>query len=640
MADSAIDRRLRGYSAVSGMVKPGSKRAGNLYWMSVALVIALGVWVRSPALTGTRISDDWDHYAMVSGVYPLQRSAFDLYDFIGADPRDRVALTDSGRLPWWSDPKIRISFFRPLASFWTYADYAWFGAKNAPARAHAHSLVWWVLSLVAAAGVLRLIFPASIALLALLLFALDEGHSLPVAWSASRAEVIASALMLSSLWAFMVWMAGGGARFRWLAVFLTVLALLAGEHALSLFPYLALFAAVGCSGSLRERVLRVVPFVVPVLGYLIAHVAFGYGVEGSSFYSDPFGDLPGYLSVLPQRISWLLADLIWGYSADWSFMAPPWSFWLGQRGVPQEWLSHENILAVQTSLGALAAVCGIVTWIALYRRRDDRDAAQVCWLLLAAAASLLPVSSAFAMTRLTVAPALGIDACWAFLLARSISALRAPAAGALPRVGCTLAACAILALHVVLPSVRSRDASAMYAAWSIAEEAWVKRARFEVPSLAGRRVFVLSAHDTASQYALPYLLHLHGFAIPSSSQILLPPALTPLELNRPEDNVLELSSSAPGGHFGFLNSAYRRSEASFVVGQRRSNPHFDVEVTRVVGGVPASVRFTFPRSLDDASYVFMYPQADALKRIALPRIGEARVVPAPAVPTASDGLGH
>lgn len=627
MADSALDSSKSGHSPVSGSDKPRNEQNRYVYWTLVVLIVSAGVWLRSPVLAGARISDDWDHYAMVEGIYPTQRTAFDLYDFINAAPSDRASLLRSGRLPWWSDPDIRISFFRPLASISIYADYAWLGAGAAPSRAHLHSLLWWAASLLAVAGVLRSVFEADVALVALLLFTVDEGHALPVAWSASRAEIIATTLMMCGFWSFIAWSKSGQVRAGALSFFLTVLALLAGEHALSLFPYVAGFALFGAGGTVSARCFRLSIASLPVVGFLVIHVIGHYGVAGSSFYSDPFGDLPGFLSAFPQRAAWLLGDAMWGYSADWSFTPPAWVWWLQARGAPSYWLTHESLLLVQTVLGGLAAGVVVSMWIWAERAKTDHDAAQVRWLLIGAVAALVPLSSAFAMTRLTVAPGLGILSSLAVLATRACKELRSRR-----RLRNVALVAAVALLHGAVAASRSYAASVLYATWSSGEEAWVRDADFGVSSVATRRIFVISAHDTASQYALPFFLHLMGSNVPESSQILLPPALHPIEIRRSAANALDITAVDPNGHFGFLNSAYRRAEATFYDGQHLSNPHFRIEVVNAVKGIPRSLRFVFARSVEDAEYVFMYPTEQGLRPLALPGVGASRLLPPPALP--------
>jgi hypothetical protein len=590
------------------------------YWLAVALVIVLGVALRAPVLAGTLISDDWDHYAMASGVYPVARSPLDLYSVIAARPGERAALLRSGRLPWWSDPGIRISFLRPLGSLSIYADYAWFGADRVPARAHWHSLLWWVLCLVAAAGMLERVLPRAVALAACALFAVDDAHSLPVAWTASRAELIACAFTIAALWAHIAWTQRPSRMLRVLAFGLMCLAMLAGEHALALFAYVAAYALLGARGSVRERVLGFAPLALPVIAYFAVHAVLGYGATGSAFYADPLSDPRRYLAALPARAMLLLGDTCFGYSAEWWFGLPPW--WM--RVVQTHWLPVHSLLrddphVLQLALGSAALVLVLAALVRAARTKDD-GVRRLRWLLVGALASLPPLCGTFAMTRLTVAPALGIDACLAWIVVGAFQI--ACGKRALPaRADAALLAAAILLMHGYVAAARSREASGVYAAWSRNEEAWVARAARGDAGFGARHVLVVSANDIATQFSLPFVLHRHHLAMPASSQLLLPPAVSPIEIERLAPNTLELRSTAASGHSGFRNSAYRLEADDFHAGQRFATPSFEVEVVSVTAGTPTDLRFIFAKSLDDPSYLFLYPRAEGLTQLQLPALG-------------------
>ena len=150
---------------------------------------------------GSLLGDDWDHYAMWAGAYPVPRSALNMFDFVGGGAGERLALMHSGRLPWWSDPGMRaLSFLRPLPSALAYFDYAVLGPA-AYASHHWHTAVCWALTVVALAGVLIRSVPRPVAVLAILLYVVDDAHALPVAWSANRGELVAVASMFGALWA-------------------------------------------------------------------------------------------------------------------------------------------------------------------------------------------------------------------------------------------------------------------------------------------------------------------------------------------------------------------------------------------------------------------------------------------------------
>ena len=180
-----LHHRFRGPAARAGKVNDARPSRSNLlrYWAGVALAIALGLALRAPALHGSLLGDDWDHYAMVHGQYPVQRSALDLYNFAANTVAERRALCSRGRLPWWTDPGFHLAFLRPLSSALLLFDHTVLGSA-APARHHWHSALWWAASLIASAGLLGRVLPRSVAFIAVLLYAADDAHTLPFAWNA------------------------------------------------------------------------------------------------------------------------------------------------------------------------------------------------------------------------------------------------------------------------------------------------------------------------------------------------------------------------------------------------------------------------------------------------------------------------
>src|SRR5688572_9753374 len=76
----------------------------------------------------------------------LDRGRLDLFTFTTGDAEGNRQLMDAGlMLPWWTDERLRIAFFRPLSSL-TH----WLDERLYPASAlsmHLHSLLWFAAML-------------------------------------------------------------------------------------------------------------------------------------------------------------------------------------------------------------------------------------------------------------------------------------------------------------------------------------------------------------------------------------------------------------------------------------------------------------------------------------------------------------
>jgi hypothetical protein len=124
-------------------------------WAAIALAVALA----APSLTIGLCADDWLQSLVARGLHPfagLPASRFDLFSFVGHDPRDTLLQMNAGMLPWWTDPAVKLAFWRPLSSLTHVLD--WTLWPRAPLWMHAQSLLWFALALVAVAASYRRLF--------------------------------------------------------------------------------------------------------------------------------------------------------------------------------------------------------------------------------------------------------------------------------------------------------------------------------------------------------------------------------------------------------------------------------------------------------------------------------------------------
>ena len=204
-----------------------------------------------------------------------------------------------------------------------------------------------------------------------------------------------------------------------------------------------------------------------------------------------------YLASSATRIPLLLADLVFGYPAEWWYGTPPWALRLVLRGaLPAEWFSVGKLHALHASL-AIGALF-LVVWGAfrLNRTLTEPGSRATLWLLLGAVCSLVPLCGVFPMSRLTVGPAVGVHAALAWVVVRAFRCMTKPAAFASRAAAAGLIAL-VVAVHgvyvtgaVALPLAagrRSRDSRSGCAAPAIDDV-----------GLANRHVIVVSAQDLAT----------------------------------------------------------------------------------------------------------------------------------------------
>jgi hypothetical protein len=289
-------------------------------WLALGGLLLAGIVVYLPPLRSNYLLDDYLHAAMIEGTFPGHRSPLDLYNFV--DERERPLMYERGMLPWWSDPRIRIRFLRPLPSALRWAEQHVFG--RAPLPPHVHSFAWWAAAVLAARRLFRRLVPARPALLATLVFAFAPCHALPLGWLANREALISLTLGTLALTELLRWRERGGAARALAATGLFATAMAGGEYALCFGGFVLAFELAARRDGAARRALGLLPFFVPALAYLGVRAMLGYGTEGSGFYEDPLREPMAYLRVAPRRLATLFADAWLTLDGDTLQAAKPW----------------------------------------------------------------------------------------------------------------------------------------------------------------------------------------------------------------------------------------------------------------------------------------------------------------------------
>jgi hypothetical protein len=606
----------------------GEGRVQRKYVVRVALIVLGSLALLSPALRGTLLADDWDHYAMQQRIYPVAVPAWDMFRFVSDSAVERNALLDSGRLPWWSSSDLQLAVFRPLSSLLVYADLAWLNGSQHPWWMHLHSLLWWGVLLTGVAALYRRFLPLPVAIMGLLVFAVDDAHVYPVVWIANRSEVVSIALVCWGIWAHVT--ADDSAeswKSRAASWLLVALGLLAGEHAIAPLCYLVAFELVRA----RPRWTRLVPHLGLMLGYLTWRSAWGYGVAGSAFYVDPIGEPLRYLDTSAVRIPLLAGDLVLGIAAEWWFWGVPYINYVKDL-VPRAWLDFSLLQTIQHGLGVVCVLACSSALLWGFRASSSSQRLRTLWaLLLAAAVSLIPLAGTASMTRLTVVPAIAFDAFLGYLLLWLYTCFRGATTRRLRIFSGTLGVL-VAAQQLVRPAAYCVQGAQYLTNSSHLEYGWTTQADFGDADVTKRSVFIVSAHDMAAQYLMPYLLHAARLPAPQTAHLLSAAAANSHVLTRVAPNVLDIQFPEPITNRPFAPMVYRQGGSAFYPGQRFHNALFDVEVLLVRGVEPRHLRFTFQKALDDPSYLFMYPTEDGIEPLQLPELGASIRLPSPAWP--------
>jgi hypothetical protein len=601
---------------------------------TTALAIALGAALRWPALLAPFHSDDYQQLAMLRGAFVLKRPAWDLFWFGPRTMPELGRLIAFGFDPWWTSPNHRLSMLRPLSSLLIWLDDRSFGASPLPW--HLHSLLWWAALIGGVGLLLHKLLPSTAAALALLIFALDEAHDVPLAWLANRSTLVAASFGVLGLCAHLHFRttAAGTARRRYaaLSALCFALSLAGGEYAFGTLAYLLAFEALGARDAWSSRLRALLPATLLAGLYLALRTTLGYGVGGSGLYVDPSDPL-GYLERVAIHVPVLAANLVLGVPTQWWDTGSPLRDFvlehelltpaLWQRS--PSWHSAHLVLGLGALLGAALAL----RWLA---RRAPAEASPLAWLLAGSLLSLIAAAGTGPSERLLGAPALGVSALLASLLLQGARTLGRRELALGTRLACpgALLCAAIVIVHIGLAARRAYAETAAMRGAAEASESWAVRA--EIPdNPRALDVVIVSASDFATAANLPWLRLMHGLPLPHSYRR-LSGAMQAHDLRRTGERSLELEVLASDLGDAFAGSIYRPRSEGFVPGQRMRLPGMEIEVLAVQEGNPWRLRFVFDRALDDPHLVFLHARPGGLRRFTPPAVGATLRLPRAALP--------
>ena len=570
-----------------------------LYAALVAVVLTL------PALgVGLQLDDFPQRLVMLGVPQAADIAPLSVFATLPGDAASNLRFMDRGILPWWAVPDTKLAFCRVLSAASLWLDYRLF--PNSPALMHAESLLWFALTVAAVAllyrRLLRPLHPAWVAGLAALLYALDPGHGVPVAWIANRNAVLATlfgslALLAHDRWRRDGWLPGA----VWSALGLA-LALLSGETALGGAAYLAAYAFTIESGGLRRRLGSLLPAGVTLGAWAVYYRLAGFGTRGSGMYLDPLESPAAFAVAFVRRAPLLL---------------------LGQwTPVPAEMAA-----LVPTRQGAFVlAGWGVTALLALVLfplLRRDRTAR---FFALGMGLALVPSAATQPSNRLLFWVSFGVLG----LLAQFLAGVYGKADWRPLKAGWRTVAAAVAGVMVLFHLLLAPFLLVIMTLSVRALGEPVAKAAATMPAdLAGRNVVAVNAPEYLLFVSfVPSLLSVSGKPIPRSMRGLVtgpfPIAVTRVDL-------WTLALHLDGGLFeGLLGRLFRSADRPLAVGQEVELPGMSARVAALrPDGQPSEVIFRFAVPLEDPSLYWLRWEGDGFVRWIPPAIGQTVALPAP-----------
>jgi hypothetical protein len=259
----------------------------------VPLVIAVAVALVMPSVNAGLRGDDYVLLGILSasdGILDAYPARLDIFNFFDGDHERTRRLLDLGVLPWWTDPQIKMAFWRPVAALSHWVDaVAW---RDRPELMHLQNVFWFAVLIAVTAHAYQRFMGLAPAAIATLFYALGAAHAGAVTWISARNNILGAifgmtALILHDRWRRDGWRAGA-----FLAPACLGLALLSAESAIGAVAYL--FAHAVClEQGWRHRLTAITPHAIVAVAWQLTYIRLGYGV---------FGVAPAYLNPVTEPL--------------------------------------------------------------------------------------------------------------------------------------------------------------------------------------------------------------------------------------------------------------------------------------------------------------------------------------------------
>ncbi len=560
----------------------------------------IGMLLVAPTMNMGLMGDDYLHWSLLTGraTNTQPGSFFGLFTFADGSQQANQILMDSGKLVWWASDHLRIAFWRPLAELSQKLDYLLW--PDSPVLMHLHNLLLYgVMVLLVGKLFHELDTNRQQAGTATWLFAGNMLHVFAVAWLASRNQMLCGILLALTVLAYHRWRQGQSAVYGVLAAASLVVGLFSAEAAIQTMGYLLAYALFLEGGKpLLKRLLPLLPFIVIVLAWKATHSHLGYGSYGSPGYVDPSSNAAGFLTSLVLRLPALMLAQWYGVS----------SVMFEQLDRPVQYLYAG---------GATLALLGL--FYAIHYLGGFKSAL-VRFYAAASIIALAPACAGYPFDRLTVNSDIGASGLLAIVLIQvwqRRSQLKGWAQGSAKYLILLIGL-----IHVVVFPVGKLVSSAMMKTINTSGEALGALALPDAGANSSLHYLLLNAPSAEATYYFPVTREYHGMHNPATMHA-LGPNNQALTLTRVDDTTLRVD--VPTGFKGTITRDVRLQP--FKVGDTAHMGGMTAQVEALTaGGVPQTVLYRFPDSLDNAHWRFFAWREEGLYQVTPPALGQSLAI--------------
>jgi hypothetical protein len=560
------------------------KKKKNVFVGAILITIVLGFF-QLPF--SSFMADDLIQIGVLEEVSPSTwLGPLDLYTLSDGNPEHMRILKDAGAFQWFWNPEFKAKFFRPLSSLLLGLDHWIFGLN--PVGYSIHNILWFLLLVVAAGFLMRRFLPGRTGTLAIFIFAVSGIHWYVVYWAAARHIIVASAVGLWSLLAYIKWREQGWRYGRFIAVLGIILSLSAGEAALGILAYLFAYEFLATDDRFIEKLKKIFPFAAVVVIYFILYKAFGYGAFEGGGYLNPLTGPLQFLSAFPVRFLVLTGSMFAGGNTE---------LWM----IP-------SIRPFIMFFCALVIILMLILLRKISAIAPGNEKKPLRWLLAGSFLSLLPFSAAPPGARSLVIPFIGGAVIVAFILSHWWTVLRKSVDYRVifPGMICWI----LLLVHLVFAPLQ-RIAGPIFAKEVFADRlhSFLKDVEYDREQAQQKFIF-LTVPDFSIGFHSYYFRRLNRQPMPESWWVLSWETCVH-RVFRSRENVLELELIDGSIKRPFLKK-----------GTQVELTDMEITVLKTNEEGATHMEFRFDRSLDDPSLTFFAWLDGRFKPIRLPPVGE------------------
>jgi len=563
------------------------------------VALAVAVVLSLPALKGGIQADDLLQRAILLKLAPYYggRSPYlSMFELIMPDRASDPALIKRGMYPWYASPLAKVGFFRPLSVAAARLDYALWPDNFV--LQHLHSLLWYALAVFIVGRIYyRLPGPRVAAGLALLMFAVEDSHAVPVEWLANRNSLIALVWAGLGLLFHLEWRQTHSLWRLFAALASLTLGLFSGESALGVFAYVVAYQLLLDPGPYLARLSSLLPYLAVIVAWRLIYSRLGFATSHTALYIDPVLNPLDFAAALLTRVPLLMFCQWFQFPGDMLIFS---SF-------------RFNLI---TSLIAGVATLFLI-WIFWPLLRQKPEAR---FWALGMVLAMVPLCAAFPMNRLLLFAGIG-----AFGLL-SLLASETGTLGAEPTISGWRRSMAriLVVLHLWFAALLFPLSLLGFSNFGAYDEKIQNQFPAD-PSIEQKTLIWINSNFLDNSFPL-MIRALNQRPLPAASYNLGFRSST-LEVSRTAEDRLRLRQQD-----GFMPLPMDRAEwdpaSPFRVGQRISRPEFDVQVLEVTpDGRPLTAEFTFRKSLDSPDYLWMCGSGGWFYSCWPPPLGQTQTFP-------------